>query len=40
VKRADDLMSASRYALMMLRHAEREGGTWTGPIRYPGNGVM
>jgi phage terminase large subunit-like protein len=38
VKLADDLLSASRYGMMMLRHAEAETGkkwNWDGPLNYP-----
>lgn len=30
----DDLIDATRYALMMLRHAATESGPWDGPIDY------
>lgn len=40
VKLADDLMSASRYAMMMRRHAETEGGGWAKPIEYGPSGVV
>lgn len=30
----DDLIDATRYALMMLRHAATECGPWDGPIDY------
>ena len=41
VKLADDLMSASRYAMMMLRYATVEtGGMWRGRIKYGRNGVV
>jgi hypothetical protein len=35
VKTADDLLSASRYAMMMLRHAQAEAGArWGRPLVY------
>ena len=40
VKLADDLISASRYAMMMLRFAEIEGGAWGKPIKYGHMGVV
>jgi phage terminase large subunit-like protein len=42
VKLADDLLSASRYALMMRRFAERPGGEWPNPKRivYPEMGIV
>jgi hypothetical protein len=41
VKLVDDLLSASRYAMMMLRFAEGERtlSDWRRPIRYPPNGL-
>jgi hypothetical protein len=42
VKEGDDAISASRYALMMLRHAR--ASTWRsdfhGEIRYPKRGIV
>jgi hypothetical protein len=40
VKLADDLLSASRYAMMMRRFAEPEGGAWGKPIKYPPMGIV
>jgi hypothetical protein len=40
VKLGDDLLSASRYAMMMLRFAEVEGGAWRKPLQYPPSGIM
>jgi hypothetical protein len=38
----DDLMSATRYALMMLRHASTKGAydKFHAPIKYPKLGVV
>jgi hypothetical protein len=33
-------MSASRYAMMMLRHAETDGSGWSRPIQYGPGGVV
>jgi phage terminase large subunit-like protein len=42
VKRQDDVLSASRYAMMMRRFAEPEGGAWarSGPLKYPELGIV
>jgi phage terminase large subunit-like protein len=40
VKLADDLISASRYALMMLRHAQTQNDPWSKPIKYGPSGVV
>jgi hypothetical protein len=40
VKLADDLLSASRYAMMMLRHAETPDDPWKRPIEYGPSGVV
>jgi phage terminase large subunit-like protein len=40
VKFGDDLMSASRYAMMMLRHAETDNSSWSRPIQYGPSGVV
>lgn len=34
VKKRDDLISATRYGIMMLRHAVTGGGSWSAPIDY------
>lgn len=36
-KQRDDLMAATRYAVMMLRHAKtgKQVQDWNGPIQYP-----
>jgi hypothetical protein len=40
VKMADDLLCASRYAMMMRRYAREEGGGWGKPIKYPPSGIV
>jgi phage terminase large subunit-like protein len=40
VKLADDLLSASRYAMMMLRYAETRDDPWKRPIVYGPSGVV
>ena len=40
VKLADDLLSASRYAMMMLRYAETQNDPWGRPIGYGPSGVV
>jgi phage terminase large subunit-like protein len=42
VKRQDDVLSASRYAMMMRRHAAPEAGetSWSKPIRYDSRWVV
>jgi phage terminase large subunit-like protein len=40
VKLADDLLSASRYAMMMLRFAEPESGLWNAPLAYDSRGIV
>ena len=42
VKEGDDLMSATRYALMMLRHASTKAAhdKFRRPIKYPETGIV
>jgi len=41
VKLADDLLSASRYAMMMLRHARTaHDDAWSRPIKYGPSGLV
>jgi phage terminase large subunit-like protein len=40
VKLGDDLLSASRYAMMMRRFAETDGGAWSKPLRYGPTGIV
>jgi len=40
VKLGDDLLSASRYAMMMLRHARTHEDAWSRPIKYGPSGVV
>jgi hypothetical protein len=40
VKLADDLLSASRYAMMMRRFGRVEGGGWARKIVYPPSGIV
>jgi hypothetical protein len=40
VKLADDLISASRYAIMMRRYAEPLGRSWGKPIRYDNTEIV
>jgi hypothetical protein len=40
VKLADDLLSASRYAMMMRRFGRVEGGGWSRKIVYPPSGIV
>jgi hypothetical protein len=41
VKLQDDLISASRYAMMMRRFARAEhGDSWNRPIVYPPSGLV
>jgi len=40
VKLADDLMSASRYAMMMLRFATPQDGAWGRPLKYGPMGIV
>ena len=40
VKERDDLMSATRYAIMMLRSAQAGSDSWAKPIKYPDNGAI
>ncbi|MBX6370497.1 MAG: DNA packaging protein, partial [Rhodospirillales bacterium] len=42
VKRRDDVLSASRYAMMMRRHAVPEGGdtSWSRPIKYDSRWIV
>jgi phage terminase large subunit-like protein len=40
VKLADDLLSASRYGMMMLRFAEPDGGSWGKTIEYGPSGIV
>ena len=41
VKLGDDLISASRYALMMLRHARTaQDDAWSRPIKYGPSGLV
>jgi phage terminase large subunit-like protein len=35
VKEADDLLSATRYAIMMKRYATRDSGSWSSNLNYP-----
>jgi phage terminase large subunit-like protein len=40
VKLADDLLSASRYGMMMLRFAEPDGGSWGKTSEYGPSGIV
>jgi hypothetical protein len=40
VKLADDLLSASRYAMMMRRFGRVEGRSWGRKIEYPPAGIV
>ena len=42
VKEGDDLMAATRYALMMLRHAQtvKAYDDFRRPLKYPNNGIV
>ena len=40
VKLGDDLLSASRYAMMMLRFAQTQNDPWSKPIKYGPSGVV
>ena len=40
VKLGDDLISASRYAMMMRRFAEVDGGAWSKPLKYGPSGIV
>jgi phage terminase large subunit-like protein len=40
VKKMDDLMSATRYGIMMLRHATTLTDNWATPITYDNRGIV
>jgi hypothetical protein len=40
VKEYDDLMSATRYALMCLRFAQKSAHTWNKPLVYSNQGIV